>query len=663
MNLLSLLACFSSWSALDGDLDGKTFLEGDCNDQDEAIGPHAPELWYDGIDQDCDGESDFDADRDGFDAVEHGGDDCDDTRFSHNPSATEHWYDGRDQDCAGDDDFDADADGFPVGEDCDDHSYAVNPNASETWYDGTDQDCAGDDDYDIDGDGHRAVGYGGLDCKDGDAAVHPDAVDTWYDCEDTNCDGNEGDADGDGYVPLDYACDWSLFEMHTGPGDCDDQEPLAWPGAPDTWYDGLDADCAGNDDHDADGDGVAAWFPDEIGDDCDDTDAGVQLTTWYSDSDGDGYGLDDSPHEACEGQSDWSLVGGDCDDTTDAISPARDELCGGEDEDCDGSVDESTALDAPQWYGDSDGDGYGAGTATVSCEQPSGLVDNGDDCDDTDGTIHPDADEVCDDNDVDEDCNGLADDDDLAARAPDGRSSFYEDRDADGFGSTTAVLACDTPTGHAGEGGDCDDTDALVNPGVAEVCSDNTDNDCDDIVDDGCYAGGELVVSEVQYDPAGTEPDSEYLELHNPSASTVYLDGLAVTADGQTVVVAPDGLSIDASGYAVLCYDDTTLTTLCDYVYGDDVNTTSLAGATWNSSFAMGSSSSITLTVDGVTVDSVTLGASGSWPPSTDGYAVELDAAALDASSNDSGSNWCLATSAYSTSEYGSPTNTASCSP
>ena len=25
--LLSLLACFSSWSALDGDLDGKTFLE------------------------------------------------------------------------------------------------------------------------------------------------------------------------------------------------------------------------------------------------------------------------------------------------------------------------------------------------------------------------------------------------------------------------------------------------------------------------------------------------------------------------------------------------------------------------------------------------------------------------------------------------------------
>jgi hypothetical protein len=660
--LLSLLACFSSWSALDGDLDGKTFLEGDCNDQDETIGPHAAEIWYDGVDQDCDGESDFDADRDGFDAIEHGGEDCDDSRFSHNPSATEHWYDGRDQDCAGDDDYDADADGFPVGEDCDDHSYAVNPNASETWYDGADQDCAGDDDYDIDGDGHRAVGYGGLDCKDGDAAVHPDAVDTWYDCEDTNCDGNEGDADGDGYVPVDYACDWSLFDAHTGPDDCDDDEPAAWPGAPDTWYDGLDADCEGNDDFDADGDGEASYLHDE-GDDCDDTDAGVQLTTWYTDSDGDGYGKDDSPHQDCEGHANWSTMGGDCDDTLDTVSPGSDEVCGGVDEDCDGSVDEATAVDAPAWYGDADGDGFGTGTATPSCLQPSGLVDNDDDCDDTEGTIHPDADEVCDESDVDEDCNGLADDDDLAARAPDGRSTFYEDRDADGFGSSVTVEACDTPAGHVGEGGDCDDVDAAINPGAAEVCNDSDDNDCDDIVDDGCYTGGELVLSEVQYNPSGAEPDSEYLELHNPSSSVLYLDGLALTADGQSVVVAPDGLAIGANDYVVLCYDDTTLSALCDYVYGDDVNGTSLAGATWNSSFSLDATSTITLSIDGVSVDTVTLDATGSWPVSTDGYAVELDATVLDATSNDSGSNWCLSTSTYATSEYGTPTNSASCSP
>jgi len=38
------------------------------------------------------------------------------------------------------------------------------------------------------------------------------------------------------------------------------------PGAKETWYDGVDSDCAGDDDFDQDGDG---WQVDE---DCDDTD-------------------------------------------------------------------------------------------------------------------------------------------------------------------------------------------------------------------------------------------------------------------------------------------------------------------------------------------------------------------------------------------------------
>ena len=91
------------------------------------------------------------------------------------------WYDGVDQDCAGNDDFDADADGFrsssnpdatgAVGDDCDDGgdsgasseaeweaSAAVNPAADEIWYDGIDQDCDFENtvDCDQDGDGYRA---------------------------------------------------------------------------------------------------------------------------------------------------------------------------------------------------------------------------------------------------------------------------------------------------------------------------------------------------------------------------------------------------------------------------------------------------------------------------------------------------------------------------
>ncbi|MEC7985496.1 MAG: MopE-related protein [Myxococcota bacterium] len=68
-----------------------------------------------------------------------------------------------------------------------------------------------------------------------------------------------GDADGDGFT--------------TEEGDCDDNDNSIYPGAPDTWYDGVDSDCAENDDYDQDGDGHQAT--DSGGDDCDDNDATI----------------------------------------------------------------------------------------------------------------------------------------------------------------------------------------------------------------------------------------------------------------------------------------------------------------------------------------------------------------------------------------------------
>ena len=63
----------------DGDGDGYTKEDGDCDDGDATVHPGAEEVYYDGVDQDCDGESDYDADGDGEDAEAHGGADCDDT--------------------------------------------------------------------------------------------------------------------------------------------------------------------------------------------------------------------------------------------------------------------------------------------------------------------------------------------------------------------------------------------------------------------------------------------------------------------------------------------------------------------------------------------------------------------------------------------------------
>lgn len=98
-----------------------------------------------------------------------------------------------------------------------------------------------------------------------------------------------------------------------------------------------------------------------------------------------------------------SDVDGDCDDTDNTIYPSAPELCDGLDNDCDGSTDED--IDVTYWA-DADGDGYGdAGVTVEDCDQPTGYVLNSVDCDDTDPTVSPAAEEICD-NGIDDNCNG-----------------------------------------------------------------------------------------------------------------------------------------------------------------------------------------------------------------------------------------------------------------
>ncbi len=194
---LLLLACEErgappSSAATDADGDGFAASAGDCDDGDAASFPGAAEVPYDGVDQDCDGRDLADADGDGWDALEVGGDDCDD----------------------------ADATSYP--------------GADEVPYDGIDNDCEADGDLtDVDGDGYDAAEVGGADCADSDATVHPGVFD---DCDggDEDCDGTDdedADVDHDGYT----AC----------AGDCDDADATVHAGAEDIGGNEVDEDCNG----------------------------------------------------------------------------------------------------------------------------------------------------------------------------------------------------------------------------------------------------------------------------------------------------------------------------------------------------------------------------------------------------------------------------------
>ena len=123
-------------------------------------------------------------------------------------------------------------------------------------------------------------------------------------------------------------------------------------------------------------------------------------------------------------------------------------------------------------------------TDTDTGEVVAGTDGDGDgfasdvDCNDADSAIHPEARELCDL--VDNDCDGLYDDDD-----PDvlDATTWYADADLDGYGGDQfSVESCDAPSGYVANRSDCNDLDAESHPGAEEVC-DGVDNDCDGVTD------------------------------------------------------------------------------------------------------------------------------------------------------------------------------------
>lgn len=210
-----------------------------------------------------------------------------------------------------------------------------------------------------------------------------------------------------------------------------------------------------------------------------DAPACVELLPFWADADGDGFGNPDVEFQDCAPSDGMVDNADDCDDT------------------------DASEYPGATWSVDADGDGYGdAANVVESCEAVEGLTGDTSDCDDDDPVINPGVAEDCG-TDVDDDCSGETNQADAI-----GCTEVYADADGDGFGGSESGCFCEpTDDFPATEVADCDDADGAVNPDAEEVCNDGVDNDCDGGAT-GCGLSTDLDPTRADFRLAGADASS-----------------------------------------------------------------------------------------------------------------------------------------------------------
>jgi hypothetical protein len=145
------------------------------------------------------------------------------------------------------------------------------------------------------------------------------------------------------------------------------------------------------------------------------------------------------------------------------------EICDDVDNDCDADTDGGCDDDSDGWC---DADLGHSGSPAV-------CTNGFEDCNDTDPLVNPGAQENCATT-HDDDCDGQNNDPDAV-----GCTNFSRDGDHDGFGTDDVQCLCSPQGNYSAEfSGDCNDANSSVNPGALEVCGNSVDEDCSTQIND-----------------------------------------------------------------------------------------------------------------------------------------------------------------------------------
>lgn len=365
-NVFNHLYCFE----IQKDRDNDSYNEDvDCDDNDATVYPTAPEL-CDGKDNNCDGvipSDEVDNDGDGYRICSPVYGDCDDNDPNRYPGAYER-CNGVDDNCdytLPDDELDRDSDGYRGCDgDCNDRDASINPSVPEVC-DARDNDCDGKVDEDITRECSTNTGI----CTRG---IERCINGVWGNCNGVKpqlevCDGLDNDCDSQ----IDEGC--SCDSGTTQP--CGSDVGICSIGT--QWCeDGRWGDCHGN---------ISPRL--EI---CDgrDNDCDGQTDESLSRSCGSDIGTCKQGIQYCQNGT-WA-------ECTGGVGP-DDEKCDGEDNNCDGTIDEGCTCTS--------GDERECGVVIGECEKGTQRCVDGTwgECE---GASVP-SEEVCDG--VDNDCDGEID--------------------------------------------------------------------------------------------------------------------------------------------------------------------------------------------------------------------------------------------------------------
>ena len=226
--------------------------------------------------------------------------------------------------------------------------------------------------------------------------------------------------------------------------------------------------------------------------------------TWYADEDDDGFGDDNNATVACFSLDGFVKFSGDCADDNADINPTATETCETEEDDnCNGSNNEPTAIGSLTFIETQTKMVLETTTIwfldvlypmvmskTIQIVMMTRLESN------------PNALEYC--NCIIDDCDEVSDESDAEDAL-----TFYRDADEDTFGDNeNSMVGCSILDGYVEDNTDCDDDRLESNPNALEFCN-GINDDCDEETDEIDAEDALTVYRDADEDTCGNINDQE----------------------------------------------------------------------------------------------------------------------------------------------------------